>query len=261
MDVEGEDLDLEPATGVPPSSAYVPAAPNRRSCRSTGGRRHRSSGVGQVRRADVVLALAVLAVTGDAIGGEDLLARLRSRSASARFRLSGQATGHRRRRPRSCSRSRMPSRPNASICETRVSSLVELMPTRIVSAIVSGSPPHSQRLGGQVGEARSAGAVDAVAGRAIVAEQRAAGLAHIVHQRRVGLDRGEIHRADPVGPGRALRRRALDLACHDLRAGRCRAGPSCRSSPAARPASAASSRRRTACSPPGRTARPAAPAY
>ncbi len=35
------------------------------------------------------------------------------------------------------------SRPNAIICEVRVCGCVELMPTRIVSAMLSGSPPQS----------------------------------------------------------------------------------------------------------------------
>ena len=65
------------------------------------------------------------------------------------------------------------------------------MPTRMVSAIASGEPPHSHDEVGEVGEALAALGVAAVAGGAIVAEQRAAGLPHGRHQARVGLDLGE----------------------------------------------------------------------
>ncbi len=102
------------------------------------------------------------------------------------------------------------------------------MPTRMVSAMASGSPPHSQEVVVRFGKPCAALRVEAMARGAIVAEQRAAGLAHDLHQRSIGLNVLIAFGLDLFGPCAAIKRRLLQRILHEYRAGRGRAVPWCR---------------------------------
>ena len=218
--------------------------------------------VGQVGRAELGIALGVVAVTGDAVGGEDRLAgldRLRIDVLRAGVRQRIDIGDDVRAPRRACS---IWSRPNAGICDTRLSWCAELMPTRMVLKIVFRLAAPQPDDVGQVGKARAALGVEAVAGRAIVAEQRVAGLAH---DRPSAADRPGC-RGIALGSRSRLvqalrsRRRLASATPRRSCAGRCRAGPWCRSRRAARPASGPSSRARTGRRCAGRNTPRAAPA-
>ena len=114
-------------------------------------------------------------------------------------------------------------------------------------------------LGSEVGKARPAGAIDAVAGAAIVAEERMAGFADVGHQRRVGLDRGETRPWRSCHPERRCAAALVELPATMSRWSvpsrpwcRSAEGPGRHQQPVDRP--------RTACLSPGRTAPAAGPA-
>ncbi len=73
--------------------------------------------------------------------------------------------------------------------------------------------------------------------RAIVAEQRPAGLPHPFHQPGIGLDVAEALGLNALGPNAAFESGLLQAFGDDACADRCREGPWCRSRRAARPAS------------------------
>ena len=256
--IEREDLAVERRkAALPARHVALPAAPH--ACRgSTRRRRHRSRIV-SVRSgaAEIGFALGVVAMAGDAIGGEHRLAGVDFRGGHVLcdggigkaahvshdvvdFGLLEHliaAEGHHLRGP--------------GLRMRRIDADAD----GFGDAFGIAAPQPRRRR--QVREAVAALRVRSMTRRAIVAEQRPAGLPHDLHQSRIGLDVLEALGLDALGPDAAFESRLLQRFQRRCCAGRCRAGPWCRSRRAARPASAPSRRRRTRPSRSGRN-RPAA---
>ena len=113
--------------------------------------------VGEVRRAQRRIALAVGAVAGDAVLHVDVLAERHAERVGGQPRERAHVVRH-------VLHALLAERgPNGGMTPLRPSAMVVL--------IASGVPPHSQLDVGEVGEAARAGAVRGVALRAVVEEQ------------------------------------------------------------------------------------------
>ena len=171
-EIEGEDFALHRTGGFPCRHVPLPAAPDRREDRLRVAAVDPDI-VGQVGRTDSMLALAVLAVAGGAIGGErPPLPASRLCAGIASPPRDWTRSGHKRRRSRRRPRGSIWSRPKASICDDPRVGMggVDADPDGLGDRL--GSPPHSQDAVVRFGKPLPPLASRAVAGRAIVAEQR-----------------------------------------------------------------------------------------
>ena len=205
------------ATAGPPRSACVPAGRPRRRVDRLLVAAIDPEAVGEVGRADLGIALGVGAVAGGAVRREHCLAgrdRCRPGSVAAAGR---QAAAHRRRRSRSrrapaCRRGRRRASATPGLGMGRIDADADGLGDRL------GRAAPQPRRGREVREALAALGVAAVAGRAIVAEQRAAGLAHGRHQARDRLrSAAKLLAAIWPRPDRAVGARLLHR-CRDRRA-------------------------------------------